>query len=247
MSKLRIPFIPNYKYLLRSYAEKIQEAEDLVIFIEKQGKEIQRWKKAFWDMMYKKYLNIGASVYVEPEKVKAFTDWFNGQILLRIEIQSEENTIRVQRIYLDTLKKERVSIDRYIKELRERRDSSLRRLRVIKDNEEIQEAQDILETLDTPKVLKSPKLKLLQGGKGPPTTSGTNWLMELEEHTIFLCKRKGDLEFVAYQFTIDWKGDRGVLLSSNIPTRVELPVDSMGFSLTHELIEIQRKGFGSDN
>lgn len=236
MTRLRIPFIPNYKHLLKLYAEKIAENEDLVkIVIEK-----DKWKQSFWDLMYKRYNNLSASLPLSKEEINNFEHWFLGQLRISLDILSIKNTIKIQREYLSSLKTESKQLEQHLLRVSSKRDILMRRLRVAKDpiNKDMKEANDLL---DTP---KGPQLRLLTGGKdGPPTSS--NWLLELPEGSVFGCKRKGDLEFVAYQFTIDWKGERMVLLHSEIPQRLELPVDSMGFSMSHELIEIQRKGFPS--
>ena len=37
---------------------------------------------------------------------------------------------------------------------------------------------------------KQPKLRVIQGGKGPPNTD-VNWLKDMEAGTVFLCRKKG--------------------------------------------------------
>lgn len=51
-----------------------------------------------------------------------------------------------------------------------------------------------------------PKLRLITGGKGPPTTSGNNWLQDLQKGAVFTCKRKGmtgelELLIIAFKHT----------------------------------------------
>lgn len=232
---LQIPWISSYKDLLQRYAEQQVELAASI-------KETDKWRQAFWDMMFKKYNRLSASDIVDPKISQQFKTWLE-QMLQGYSLEGAYWSIKQVRFHIAKTKVEIQQLENHLKRLQLKRDTLVRRLRVAKDpvNQDMQEANALL---DTP---KSPKLRLLTGGKDGPPPKGANWLMELEEGCIFGCKRKGDMEFVAYQFKIDWKGERMVLLSSEIPQRLELPVDSMGFSLNHELIEIQRKGYGSDN
>lgn len=84
-----------------------------------------------------------------------------------------------------------------------------------------------------------PKLSVITGGRG----GEGNWLSKLKPGCIFLAKKKGDHEYLCYQFLLDWKGKRGALLSSNVPVKAEVPVDMQAFSLGHELVEIQKEGY----
>lgn len=91
---------------------------------------------------------------------------------------------------------------------------------------------------------EKPKLKLLTGGRGGGKV--TNWLKDnkdLGAGAVFICKRIGDTEWLGYQFEIDWKGKRAALLTATVPTKAELVVDMKSFSITHELLEIQRVGY----
>jgi hypothetical protein len=116
----------------------------------------------------------------------------------------------------------------------------IRKSVMVKKKDEVSKwMKEATEELDEAEVINHPKLELLQGGKD----GKSNWLLALPVGTIFMSKKKGELEFVCHQWIIDWKGKRGVLLTSNLPIKQELPVDSLSFSLTNEMIEIQRLGF----
>lgn len=111
---------------------------------------------------------------------------------------------------------------------------------VKKKNEPVAEQEE--EERDA-EVINHPKLSLMQGGKD----GNVNWLKALPVNTIFLAKKRGDTEFVCHQFVLDWKGKRGALLTSNLPSKAEVPVDMLVFSMLHECVEIQRLGFEDIN
>ena|ERR1700692_2480428 len=57
--------------------------------------------------------------------------------------------------------------------------------------------------------------KVIAGGKGPPDTPGGSeydWLIHLPVHTTFLCQNRKDQGFALGQFSIIFKGDKGVLM-----------------------------------
>lgn len=112
---------------------------------------------------------------------------------------------------------------------------------VKKKNEPV--ADEATEEHEDAEIINHPKLNLMQGGKD----NGVNWLKALPVGTIFLAKKRGEHEFVCHQFVLDWKGKRGALLTSNLPSKAEVPVDMLAFSLLHEQIEIQRLGFEDIN
>jgi hypothetical protein len=230
----------SYKQLLKSYFELSNEVKDIDKFISNLEKELEQWKQGYWDLMYKRYMGISASSTVEKNIVQGFTKWIYDQTKFKYEEHTLKSILRNQQYRIDKLREDIRDNDRRIEIFLKRKTKVQRTLEMAEDpiNQGMEEAHSTLK----PKTLKGPQLKLLTGGKdGPP--SGVNWLKELEEGSIFLCKKKGDMEYVAFQFKLDWKGERGALLSSNIPQPLELPVDTLGFSLMHELIELQRKGF----
>lgn len=116
------------------------------------------------------------------------------------------------------------------------------RCSMVRDTKDTKNTLEIKDNTETATKDTKSNLVLLRGGKSEGTT---NWLLELPVGSVFLCKKKNTLnsiEYVAYQFWIDWKGERGVLLSSNLPAKLEIAVDAIGFVETHDLVEVQRRG-----
>lgn len=195
-----------------------------------------QWQSRYWELMYRRYLDLPAYLEIKPEVLEHFKEWMWKQVQVNIETRSTKAQIAVSRIYLNKLRSELKELCNHIKRIDEERLSKLRTIRMKKDpvNQGMEEAVELLAPEET-----KPKLSIITGGKG----GNGNWLSKLKVGAIFLCKKKGNDEYLCYQFVMDWKGKRGALLSSNLPVKAEIPVDMLSFSITHELVEEQREGY----
>lgn len=86
---------------------------------------------------------------------------------------------------------------------------------------------------------KKPLLRLITGGKGPPTTSGEDWLNTLPKGCVFSCKKKGTtVELEVYG--ISFKHDKTVILFNalgNGPVRAVDPKEFSNQYFKQEVIE----------
>src|SRR5882762_4870863 len=82
-----------------------------------------------------------------------------------------------------------------------------------------------------------PMLKLITGGKGPPTTSvGDNWLKDLKKGAVFTCKRKGittELELLIVAF----KHDKTIVLVDGLNGAPRRAVDPSEFCKQYDWFE----------
>jgi hypothetical protein len=95
------------------------------------------------------------------------------------------------------------------------------------------------------KVVPLPKLSVITGGRD----STGNWLINLQEGSVFLCRLRGtskdkDIDFILLQFHIKKKWQMGVWLHSNFPYNQagDFIVHSLAFSQHHELVELLQDG-----
>lgn len=80
--------------------------------------------------------------------------------------------------------------------------------------------------------------KVIQGGKGGGGNSdGTDWLSELEVNSTVLGQGKKDTNFALGQFTIVYKGSKGILLLVS-GTKEPIWVDPIRFCRDYRLYEI---------
>jgi len=94
-------------------------------------------------------------------------------------------------------------------------------------------------------VLPHPKLSVISGGKD----NTGNWLINLKEGSVFLCRHKkklptGDEDFILIQFHIKKKWAMAVWIHSNFPVHQagDYFVHSLKFSQQHELIDLLQDG-----
>lgn len=99
------------------------------------------------------------------------------------------------------------------------------------------EREDMEERLEN-KVDNKVDLRLITGGKGQPPR---NWLKELPEETVFLCREKMERnkDWLLHQFHVIFKKGNTALLMSNLnDPKIRVPVDTMLFSKAYELVDI---------
>lgn len=74
------------------------------------------------------------------------------------------------------------------------------------------------------------KLKVITGGKGPPTTTGgVNWLNGLPRGTAFSCKKKGYPDFLEI-YIVAFKYEKTIILVDGFKTDNRFAVDPEEFS-----------------
>ena len=87
--------------------------------------------------------------------------------------------------------------------------------------------------------------KVIQGGKEPPDTPSNNWLIDLPEGTVFLCKKKYS-GFLLLEFHIIHNTVRATLLYSNLNKEEYLWVDPSEFCSEFELVSVLFRGISED-
>ena len=88
-----------------------------------------------------------------------------------------------------------------------------------------------------------PKLRLLQGGKGPPiNTKGEDWLSKLSRGSVFSCSQKGNDLFVLGMFCILHKHDKTIILGDALGNGPNAAVDPVRFCKKHDLHEVFQEG-----
>lgn len=87
--------------------------------------------------------------------------------------------------------------------------------------------------------VKYPRLRLITGGKGPPTT-GSDWLSALKRGAVFTCKRKGlpDLELLIIAF----KHAKTIVLVDGLNQSPRKAWDPVEFCKLYSLFEIIEEG-----
>jgi len=115
------------------------------------------------------------------------------------------------------------------------RDRKKKDMTIIEDEEDPDKAE----------VLPHPKLSVISGGKD----NTGNWLINLKEGSVFLCRHKkklptGDEDFILIQFHIKKKWAMAVWIHSNFPLHQagDYFVHSLKFSQQHELIDLLQDG-----
>lgn len=98
----------------------------------------------------------------------------------------------------------------------------------------------------TQEVVNAPKLRLLQGGKGPPDDprEGHNWLAELDVGTTFTCRDKRSQEVDLNLYHVVFKsGEDVILLAWRLPDgkMLDYYVDPKRFSKKNEHLTILGK------
>ncbi len=91
-----------------------------------------------------------------------------------------------------------------------------------------------LENIEEEKIM--PKLRLITGGKGPPTATGVNWLKDLKKGAVFTCKRKGmtcELELLIVAF----KHDKTIVLVDGLNGAPRRAVDPSEFCKQYDWFE----------
>lgn len=105
---------------------------------------------------------------------------------------------------------------------------------ITEDNEEQKDANVV-------PLVPKPKLSVITGGRD----NTGNWLLNLKEGSVFLCRhKKDDKEFILVQFHIKKKWSMAVWLHSNFPMHQsgDYFVHSLKFSQQHDLVELQQDG-----
>jgi hypothetical protein len=89
-----------------------------------------------------------------------------------------------------------------------------------------------------------PKLRLLRGGKGPPSdTGGPNWMAELAVGSVFSCRKKGQSEkFALMMLQILFRHARTIIVSDALNNNPNIPIDEIEFCKCHELVEVISQG-----
>ena len=87
--------------------------------------------------------------------------------------------------------------------------------------------------------VKYPRLRLLQGGKGPPTT-GENWLKDLKKGAVFTCKPKGSGILMLY--IIAFKHTKSMILVDGLNNGPRIAVDPVEFCRLHSFFELIEEG-----
>lgn len=91
----------------------------------------------------------------------------------------------------------------------------------------------------------TPKLRLLQGGKGPPidNTPHPDWLSPLKVGAVFSCKKKGQAEnYVLGLLIIVFKHAKTIILADGLNSQPRVPVDPVEFCKRHDLFEVIEEG-----
>lgn len=95
---------------------------------------------------------------------------------------------------------------------------------------------------DTKEVGNAPKLRLLQGGKGPsePPGDSHDWLSELDVGTTFTCRSKQSQEVDLNLYHIQFKNNDVILLVWRLPDgkMLDYYVDPKRFSKKNEHVTI---------
>jgi len=84
-----------------------------------------------------------------------------------------------------------------------------------------------------------PRLRLLQGGKGPPTT-GVNWLKDLKRGAVFTCKPKGSGILLLY--IIAFKHTKSMILVDGLNNGPRIAIDPEEFCRLHSFFELIEEG-----
>ena len=84
-----------------------------------------------------------------------------------------------------------------------------------------------------------PKLRLLQGGKGPPLT-GDNWLKDLKKGAVFTCKPKGSGILLLY--IIAFKHTKSMILVDGLNNGPRIAIDPEEFCRLHSWFETIEEG-----
>lgn len=89
---------------------------------------------------------------------------------------------------------------------------------------------------DEERKMSKPQLKLLTGGKEPPsTTGGVNWLNGLARGTAFSCKKRNSDD--VFIFVIAFKYERTIVLVDGFHSENRFAVDPEVFSKKHDYWE----------
>lgn len=95
---------------------------------------------------------------------------------------------------------------------------------------------------DTP---AKPVLRLLRGGKGPPSDSTpvADWLSPMEVGTVFTCRKKGQAEnFSLMLLQVIFKHAKSIVIADSLNSNPYAIVDPVEFSKRHELFETISEG-----
>lgn len=95
--------------------------------------------------------------------------------------------------------------------------------------------------VETTEEVKYPKLRLLQGGKGPPMDTDKDWLSQLKKGAVFTCKKKGDF-YKLLLFIIAFKHEKTIVLVDGLNNNPREAVDPAGFCQQHSLFELIEEG-----
>lgn len=100
----------------------------------------------------------------------------------------------------------------------------------------------MINTLKDEEEVRVPQLKLLRGGKGPPTnTSGVNWLRGLQKNAAFACKKKGNTDYLEL-YIVAFKHDKTVILVNGLDNNHRFAVDPQEFCKKYSLFEVIEEG-----
>ena len=89
-----------------------------------------------------------------------------------------------------------------------------------------------------------PVLRLLRGGKGPPSDySGKDWMSPLNIGAVFTCRKKGQTENYALMLLqIVFKHDKSVVIADSLNSNPYAIVDPVEFCKRHEFFELINNG-----
>lgn len=221
--------------IINPLKNRVNFLEDKVKEFKDNFTEAKAWKKAYFELLYRRYCSLPTGYFFKEDQVEKFELWMFGQVSNCMDIQSMRTEIKTQKLYLEGLERDFNKVDAQVRRVRKKIEMKK------KDLEDLKKATEKEE--DAAAVVVHPKFATITGGRD----GTTNWLNNLSVGAIFLARKRGDGEYLCYQFVLDWKGKRGALLSSNVPVKAEVPVDMLQFSLLHELVEVQREGYDTDN
>jgi hypothetical protein len=90
-----------------------------------------------------------------------------------------------------------------------------------------------------------PTLRLLRGGKGPPSDDGPkeNWMKDLEVGTVFSCRKKGQSEnYALMMLQLCFKHDKTYIIADSLNSNPYAAIDPIEFCKRHDFFELIEKG-----
>ena len=90
-----------------------------------------------------------------------------------------------------------------------------------------------------------PTLRLLRGGKGPPSdnTPHPDWLSPLKAGAVFTCRKKGQAEnYALMMLQIMFKHAKTIIIGDALNNNPYAPIDPVEFCKKHDLFEVIEEG-----